>query len=268
MMAMTSLYPPTPDSDIDITSTFQRCCSAKRVYMRKTSAAKSEASSPPVPARISRMTFCGYRWMLGNRQDLHLFLDAGGAWFERGDFFRGHGAQVGIGLGEHGARFGQTLLYLLQFAVFFYRLFDFAQGLGGLLILFVVVQHFGQRELRLQVVVPLLHLFQAIKHSALRALVFWNSDFRREKGAERCRRRAPLEEGRDGLVENHSAVLIVARLLDVASYLRDSSLLRLGPSGSFSVERHHGRPMEKWSSSPITIRAGLRAKSLPSAKPG
>ena len=44
-------------TETDITSTFQRCCSAKRVYMRKTSAANSEASSPPVPARISRITF-------------------------------------------------------------------------------------------------------------------------------------------------------------------------------------------------------------------
>ena len=42
--------------------------------------------------------------------------------------------------------------------------FDFAQRLGDLLIFFVVVQDFGQRELRLQVVVALLHLFQAIEH--------------------------------------------------------------------------------------------------------
>ena len=57
MMAITSFRPPTPDSDSERTSTFQRCCSAKRVYMRNTSATNSDASSPPVPARISRMTF-------------------------------------------------------------------------------------------------------------------------------------------------------------------------------------------------------------------
>src|SRR6202167_2299986 len=34
MMAITSLRPPTPDSDWERTSTFQRCCSAEREYMR------------------------------------------------------------------------------------------------------------------------------------------------------------------------------------------------------------------------------------------
>jgi hypothetical protein len=42
---------------MEMMSTFQRSRSAKRVYMRKTSAAKRAASSPPVPARISRRTF-------------------------------------------------------------------------------------------------------------------------------------------------------------------------------------------------------------------
>ena len=64
----------------------------------------------------------------------------------------------------------QALLNLLQFAIFLDRLFDLAERLGGLLIFFVVVQHFGQRKLGLQVVVALLHLFQAIEHLPLRAL--------------------------------------------------------------------------------------------------
>src|SRR5205814_7653128 len=52
-MAITSLSPPTPDSELDITSTFQRCDSAYREYMRNISAANKDDSSPPVPARRS-----------------------------------------------------------------------------------------------------------------------------------------------------------------------------------------------------------------------
>src|ERR1035441_4724018 len=52
MIAVTSFSPcPMPDSVCDSTSTFHLCCSAKRMYMRKTSATNSAASSPPVPAR-------------------------------------------------------------------------------------------------------------------------------------------------------------------------------------------------------------------------
>ena len=58
----------------------------------------------------------------------------------------------------------RPLPHLLQLAILLHRLFDLAQGLGGFLIFFVVVQHFRQRELRLQLVVALLHLFQAIDH--------------------------------------------------------------------------------------------------------
>ena len=105
--------------------------------------------------------------ILGNQQDLDFFFDGCGARLERGDLFLGHGAQVGVGLGQHGACFDEALLHLLQFAILFDGLFDLAKRLGGLLIFFVVVQHFGQRELRLQVVVALLHLFQTIEHCDL-----------------------------------------------------------------------------------------------------
>ena len=110
------------------------------------------------------MTFFSSIGILGQQQDLDFFFDGGGARLERGDLFLGHGAHVGVGFGQHGAGFGEPLLHLLQLAVLLYRLFDFAQGLGGLLIFLVVVDHFGQRELRLQVVVALLHLFQTINH--------------------------------------------------------------------------------------------------------
>ena len=55
--ATTSLMAPTPLSLIDRTSTFQRCPSAKRLYIRNRSPANRPASSPPVPARISSTTF-------------------------------------------------------------------------------------------------------------------------------------------------------------------------------------------------------------------
>src|SRR5262245_10186533 len=53
---MTSLRPPTPVSLLDMTSIRQPWLSAKREYMRNSSAANSAASSPPVPARISSIT--------------------------------------------------------------------------------------------------------------------------------------------------------------------------------------------------------------------
>ena len=57
MPATTSLMPPADALDVDRISTAQRWRSAKRVYMRNRSAANSAASSPPVPARISRRMF-------------------------------------------------------------------------------------------------------------------------------------------------------------------------------------------------------------------
>ena len=70
IMAITSLRPPTPDSELDMTSTFQRCDSAYREYMRNISAANSDDSSPPVPARISRMTLRSSLGSLGNSKSL------------------------------------------------------------------------------------------------------------------------------------------------------------------------------------------------------
>ena len=60
---------------------------------------------------------------------------------------------------------------MFELAVFFDGRFDLAQGLGDLLVFFVVVEDFGQGELRLHVVVVLLHLFEAIEDHvpALRA---------------------------------------------------------------------------------------------------
>ena len=58
----------------------------------------------------------------------------------------------------------KPLLHLFQLAILLHRLFDLAQSLGRLLIFLVVVDDFGQCELRLQLVISLLHLFQTIDH--------------------------------------------------------------------------------------------------------
>ena len=64
--AVTSFKPPTEDSLAEVTSTFQPRVSAKRAYMRNTSAANRVASSPPVPARISSTTFFSSFGSLGS----------------------------------------------------------------------------------------------------------------------------------------------------------------------------------------------------------
>ena len=67
---ITSLKPPTPVTLESITSTFQRWRSAYFVYMRARSAAKSAASSPPAPARISTKTFLSSLGSRGNSRRL------------------------------------------------------------------------------------------------------------------------------------------------------------------------------------------------------
>ncbi len=62
---------------------------------------------------------------------------SGFARLERGDLFRGHGAHVGVGFGQHRACFGETLAHLLQLAELLHRSFKVAEGLAGLLILLV-----------------------------------------------------------------------------------------------------------------------------------
>ncbi len=93
----------------------------------------------------------------------------------RHDLFLGHGAQVGIALGEHAAGVGEALAHLLQLAELLDRSFEVAERLTGFLILFAVVNDFGRRKLALQLVEALLHLFQTVDHVSswpLRGLEF------------------------------------------------------------------------------------------------
>ena len=134
MIAITSLYPPTPDSESDSTSTFHRCCSAKRVYMRKTSAANSEASSPPVPARISRITFFSSLGSLGSSSNFSSSSSAAA---------RGSSAAISsCAIARMSAslsasmlaRFRQPFAHLLQLAILLHRRLNLAQRLGSLLV--------------------------------------------------------------------------------------------------------------------------------------
>ncbi len=115
--------------------------------------------------------------VLGQQQNLELFFERDGTRFQGGDLLFGHGAQVGVGLSEHGARVAQPLLHLLQLAILLDGLFNLAQRLRGLGVALVVVDDFRQRELRLQFRVALLHLFQTIQHDnlPLRGADFWTS---------------------------------------------------------------------------------------------
>ena len=130
--------------------------------MRKISAAKSEASSPPVPARISRITFFSSLGSLGSSSTLSSSSRAAARGSSAAISSCAISAQLGVAFGEHGARIGQALAHLLQLAVLLHRSLHLAQRFRDLLVFFVVVEDLRQRELRLHLVVALLHLFQSI----------------------------------------------------------------------------------------------------------
>ncbi len=100
----------------------------------------------------------------GQEQHLDLFFQSRLTRRERGDFFLGHGAQLRVGLGEHGAGLGQPLAHLLQFAELHDRGLQVTKSFSGLVVLFAVVDHLGQGKLRGELFVALLHLFQTIDH--------------------------------------------------------------------------------------------------------
>src|SRR5882757_8547114 len=76
--ATISLNPPAVPSLVDRTSTFQRFRSAYLTYMRNRSPANRAASSPPVPARISRIALPSSAASLG-RSAIRIALDIASA---------------------------------------------------------------------------------------------------------------------------------------------------------------------------------------------
>ena len=167
-----------PDSEIDITSTFQRFCSAKRVYMRKISAAKSEASSPPVPARISRMTFFSSLGSLGSSNTLSSSSSAcprGSSAAISSCAMARRSASLSASMARASARPWRTCFSSRYFST---GVSISRRAFAIFEVFFVVVQHFGQSKLRLHLVVALLHLFQAVNHFA----PHWREDLLRAAG--------------------------------------------------------------------------------------
>src|SRR5882724_12906249 len=74
MVTLASLMPPAALSLLSIRVAFQPFRSAYRRYMRSTSAAKSPASSPPAPARTSRITLRSSFGSLGRSRILRRSL--------------------------------------------------------------------------------------------------------------------------------------------------------------------------------------------------
>ena len=108
-------------------SIFQRCCSAKRVIHAEDFGGKERglvAAGAGADFEDDVLLVVG---ILGQQQHLDLFFERRLARREGGDLFLGHGAHVGIALGEHGARFGQALPHLLQLAILHHRSFKLAQ---------------------------------------------------------------------------------------------------------------------------------------------
>jgi hypothetical protein len=99
--------------------------------MRKTSAANSEASSPPAPARISSEDVLVVVGVLGQQEELEALGEFGDAGFEFGDLDFGHLAQFGVLLGEHGTGLVEVGGGFLVVAVGLDHLFEVAVGLGG-----------------------------------------------------------------------------------------------------------------------------------------
>jgi hypothetical protein len=122
--------------------------------MRKTSATKRAASSPPVPARSSMMMF-------------ELFFDGGEARLERRQLVGSHGLEVGIGVGEHGFGVFDALLDGRILAELFDGGFEVAMLLGGGLKLLLVVDQGGVGELAAEFFVAGFELVEAVKHGVV-----------------------------------------------------------------------------------------------------
>ena len=91
--------------------------------------------------------------VFGQQQDLELFFDRGEPGLERGELFLRHGAEVGVGFGEHGLGFGDAVLDLAVLAKLFDGRLEVAVRLGdGLELLLVLDQrgvgHLAGRGLR------------------------------------------------------------------------------------------------------------------------
>ena len=142
MKRMISLKPPTPVGWLSITSTFHFWRSAYLVYMRARSAAKSAASSPPAPARISTKTLrssLGSRGRSSARSSSSRRLCCAGQVVHLG---LGQLAHLAIGvLGHDVAGLGEALEHALVVAELLHHLGELGGGLRGARVLAGLADH-------------------------------------------------------------------------------------------------------------------------------
>ena len=102
--------------------------------------------------------------ILGQEQDLELLFDRFEAGLEGGELLLRHGAEVGVGLGEHGLGVGDGVADVAVLAELFDDGLEVAVLLGGGLELLLVVDEGGVGELLAEVLVADFDLVETVKH--------------------------------------------------------------------------------------------------------
>jgi hypothetical protein len=102
--------------------------------------------------------------ILGQEQHLELLFDRGKARLEAGQLLLRHGAEVWVGLGEHGLGVGDGVADVAVLAELFDDGFEVAMLLGGGLELLLVVDEGGIGELLAEVFVAGFDLVETVKH--------------------------------------------------------------------------------------------------------
>ena len=105
--------------------------------------------------------------VLGEEEDFEVFFDLGEARLEREEFFLGHGADVGVGFGEHGFGVGDGGLDGRYSRNFSTRGLHVAVLLGDGLVLLLVVDEGGVGHLMAEVFVAGFELVEAVEHEVL-----------------------------------------------------------------------------------------------------
>src|SRR5271154_4698531 len=70
----------------------------------------------------------------------YFIFELGTAALEAGQLLLRHGGQLGVALGQHAGSVGNSLIHLLELAVFAHNGFEVAVGFGGLVV-FLLVRH-------------------------------------------------------------------------------------------------------------------------------
>ena len=165
MVATTSFRPPTPVSLDDISSSRHPCRSAYLLYMRNSSAAKRAASSPPVPARISRTMF---RSSFGSFGISRIFRSASRASRRAVSDFSSCRASSCMSASpdlESSSVCARSRTTRLVFPETLHERLDLGRLLGVLPEFGRIALHLGRAQQLQQLVVPLLDRSQFIEHT-------------------------------------------------------------------------------------------------------